>query len=279
MARRLTGRAAGRRRITVQLNDAVVMRGEILALDPPRRLVLAWREFEDGALLTSHAIAPDDSSRLSFTLREVGDATLLTLRHERIPAGDVMNGFSAGWHAFLDALVASIQGAAPVDVGERFEALQAAYHAQLANDSGLDRSEADYEKTLHIAAPPESVFRALVEADALARWWDAWSRISGSGHAGGKLEFFDSKGDEAITMRVRTADPGTAVIWDVLACPVERDWEGTSPAFFLSANDSGTNVRFVHRGLRPQLECYEMCRMGWDEYLPQLPPFVESTAW
>ncbi len=33
---------------------------------------------------------------------------------------------------------------------------------------------------------------------------------------------------------------------------------------------------FRHQGLRPRFECYDMCRTGWDQYLPSLQDYVDS---
>ncbi|MDQ2874979.1 MAG: hypothetical protein M3Y33_09385 [Actinomycetota bacterium] len=33
---------------------------------------------------------------------------------------------------------------------------------------------------------------------------------------------------------------------------------------------------FRHEGLSPQLECYDMCRAGWDQYLPSLRDYLET---
>ena len=67
------------------------------------------------------------------------------------------------------------------------------------------------------------------------------------------------------------------MIWDVTACAFLPDWVGTRPVFTLSeAPDGGCDVRFLHEGLSPRLECYEACRTGWDQYLPSLRDYIET---
>jgi hypothetical protein len=38
----------------------------------------------------------------------------------------------------------------------------------------------------------------------------------------------------------------------------------------------GCDLLFRHAGLSPQLECYDMCRAGWDQYLPSLRDYIDT---
>ena len=38
---------------------------------------------------------------------------------------------------------------------------------------------------------------------------------------------------------------------------------------------AGTELRFRHHGLTPQLECFEMCLAGWTHYLASLVDYVD----
>ena len=40
--------------------------------------------------------------------------------------------------------------------------------------------------------------------------------------------------------------------------------------------DDGCAVTFRHEGLTPQLECYDMCRAGWEQYVPSLRDYIET---
>jgi uncharacterized protein YndB with AHSA1/START domain len=113
-------------RFGLQLNDDVFMDGRITALDPPLRLVLAWREIEAG-VPTPHATTGNDESELSFELRSEGAGTRLVLVHRRIRPGEQMNGFGAGWHAHLESLLASLGGAPEVDRTDLYQRLHPAY--------------------------------------------------------------------------------------------------------------------------------------------------------
>ena len=64
--------------------------------------------------------------------------------------------------------------------------------------------------------------------------------------------------------------------WTVTECNFEPDWVGTRPTFAITPIDDGASeVRFVHIGLTPELDCIEMCRKGWNHYIPSLRDHVE----
>jgi uncharacterized protein YndB with AHSA1/START domain len=75
------------------------MQSRIIALDPPRRLAIAW-----GAT---------GSGEVSFELAPDGDQVRLTVIHRRLPDRSTMLKVAAGWHAHLDVLVARAAGREP----------------------------------------------------------------------------------------------------------------------------------------------------------------------
>jgi uncharacterized protein YndB with AHSA1/START domain len=73
--------------------------GEVLEIDPPRRLVLAWRnELFPEARAEGH-------SRMTITLEPQGDSVKLTLVHEMDkPDSKLIESVSGGWPAILASL-------------------------------------------------------------------------------------------------------------------------------------------------------------------------------
>ena len=62
--------------------------------------------------------------------------------------------------------------------------------------------------------------------------------------------------------------PGTKVVWRVIDSRLEgfentSEWTGTEMTFEITAREDGTEVRFAHRGLVPEFECFESCSGGW----------------
>lgn len=134
-------------------------------------------------------------------------------------------------------------------------------------------SKADYQAVVSFDAPPEAVFDALTTVGGLAGWW---TPVSGSGSEGGELRFVFG-GEDPLIIHVDVAQRPSTVTWRVLECKFMPDWVGTMPSFELTPRGTGgCELRFRHHGLTPQLECFSMCRAGWDHYLPSLHDYVET---
>ena len=133
-------------------------------------------------------------------------------------------------------------------------------------------ASADYQKTVRVKAYPGALFDALTSVSGLAAWW---TRVTGSGDAGGELKFFfDSP--EPCVMHVDQATRPTSVQWTVTDCSFLPDWVGTRPTFTITPVDGDTSeLQFRHHGLTPELGCIEQCTRGWDRYLASLRDYVE----
>lgn len=132
----------------------------------------------------------------------------------------------------------------------------------------------DYQKTIRLQASASEVFDALTTLTSLSSWW---TRATGSGKAGGELRFFFDSPTDACVMRVDRADSATLVEWTVTECAFLPDWVGTRPTFTITPiEDDGSELHFRHHGLTPELECIEMCTLGWNSYLASLRQHVES---
>jgi uncharacterized protein YndB with AHSA1/START domain len=73
--------------------------GEVLEVDPPRRLVLSWR----------HEISPEMKaegfSRMTYGLEQQGDTVKLTVTHDiDRPQSKFIEGVSQGWPVILSSL-------------------------------------------------------------------------------------------------------------------------------------------------------------------------------
>lgn len=93
------------------------MESRVLALEPPRRLVIAW----------------GTASEVEFTLEPKGDRVLLTLEHRRAPDAAMRLKVSAGWHIHLDLLADRLAGADSLPFWDRWAGLHAAYQDRLTN--------------------------------------------------------------------------------------------------------------------------------------------------
>jgi uncharacterized protein YndB with AHSA1/START domain len=131
----------------------------------------------------------------------------------------------------------------------------------------------DFRSTKSFVATPDRVFSALTDIDALTGWW---TPAAGGAEAGETLRFL--MGDLEVVMRVEAADRPLRVRWDVLVCEAAPDWVGTSITFDLEPVGAGTELRFHHHGLKPGLECFDMCQAGWTRHLASLVDYVDRGA-
>ena len=66
--------------------------------------------------------------------------------------------------------------------------------------------------------------------------------------------------------------PDKKVIWLVTDCYLgwikdKHEWTNTKMSFEISTNGNATQLNFTHIGLVPEVECYNDCVKGWDQYI------------
>jgi uncharacterized protein YndB with AHSA1/START domain len=89
--------------------------GEILEIDPPRRLVLTWRNelFPE--------MQADGESRLSYELEPTGESVKLTLIHEiDKPESKLIGAVSNGWPGILASLKSLLETGESLEISRRW---------------------------------------------------------------------------------------------------------------------------------------------------------------
>ncbi|WP_280300346.1 SRPBCC family protein [Nocardia neocaledoniensis] len=128
-------------------------------------------------------------------------------------------------------------------------------------------SDNDYTVTITVDKTPEEVFAAVNDVRS---WWSETMR--GSTGTVGDSYLFEVPGIHRCTMTTTESVPGRRLVWHVsdswlgfLADTAE--WEGTDIVFDITETAEGTELRFTHVGLRPAVECYEVCTNAWGAYI------------
>lgn len=91
------------------------MRSHIIAVDPPRRLVIAF----------------GGAGEVSFDLTPDGHQVLLTVTHSRLPDRPTILKVGPGWHTHLDVLVARVTGTQPQPFWDVWNRLRHDYEQRL----------------------------------------------------------------------------------------------------------------------------------------------------
>ena len=72
--------------------------------------------------------------------------------------------------------------------------------------------------------------------------------------------------------RITELVPDRSVAWLVTDSRLSfvedaEEWTGTTVRFEVGPVAEGTEVRFVHEGLSSAVECFDVCRVAWTEYV------------
>jgi hypothetical protein len=85
-------------------------------------------------------------------------------------------------------------------------------------------------------------------------------------------------------MRVKELVRNQRVVWECIeqfhesdTLSVHDEWVGTILRWDIEPQPGGSRVAFVHEGLVPKLQCYEICEAGWDRFfVASLKSFLET---
>jgi uncharacterized protein YndB with AHSA1/START domain len=120
-------------------------------------------------------------------------------------------------------------------------------------------------------ASPAAVYDALATPGGTTGWWSTDGDSDPATNAGEHIRLNWSD-DDHVVFRVDAAERPASLRWTCVAqhdrnLPRPDEWVGTSVIFSLTADGDGTLLHFEHQGLTPRLDCFGMCRDGWDFFL------------
>lgn len=124
-------------------------------------------------------------------------------------------------------------------------------------------SDRDYTTTFTVDQSPEEVFNAI---NNVRGWWSG--EFEGDADKLGSEFTYRFQDMHLSKQRVTSFVPGKQVVWHVeegyLSFVNDKtEWTGTDIVFDISEQDGKTQVRFTHKGLQPQVECYDTCSDAW----------------
>src|SRR5918992_2980143 len=132
------------------------------------------------------------------------------------------------------------------------------------------------ELTKEIAAPPETVFRALTDADELSRWWT--SSADSDPRKGGAFEYRFEFPDQPDRDHTYSGAYDEFVANERVAYPWHYSAGVTKVDVALRPAGDGTELRLVHSGWPESTEGTDAARMheeGWGFFLENLKTWLE----
>lgn len=125
----------------------------------------------------------------------------------------------------------------------------------------------DYTATIEVKAPAEKAFESINNVNG---WWS--EKIKGNSEHLNDVFIIDFGGDAFVKHQLIEVVPNTKVVWEVTDCFLpwfsnKTEWTNTKMSFEISSENDLTNILFTHIGLVPEVDCYDMCTKGWDQYI------------
>jgi hypothetical protein len=125
----------------------------------------------------------------------------------------------------------------------------------------------DFTATISVERTPEEAFDAI---NNVRGWWSG--NIEGGTEKLGDEFTYRYKDVHSCKIKIAELIPGKKVVWHVLDnrfnfTKDKNEWKGTDVIFEVSKKGNKTEVRFTHRGLVPEYECFDVCSNAWGSYI------------
>jgi hypothetical protein len=121
----------------------------------------------------------------------------------------------------------------------------------------------NYSSTFTVEQTPIEVFDAI---NNVRGWWTG--EIIGDADEVGDEFSYRYPGAHYSKQRVTELVPAKKVAWRVVDAFLDGnanpgEWTGTEITFEITSSAKGSDVRFSHLGLAPDLECFDSCSSAW----------------
>ena len=137
----------------------------------------------------------------------------------------------------------------------------------------------DYQTSFYTSADKERSFEAITKE--INKWWGTVD------HSVGKLgdEFSIFFGDTEWRFKITQYAPNERLKWTCIKAHhlhpglqnIKEEWLNTEVDWHITEVEGKIKIAITHNGLMEGLNCYEVCKSGWDYYLlTSLKNFLET---
>ena len=125
----------------------------------------------------------------------------------------------------------------------------------------------NYNATIKVSQTPGEVFNSI---NHVSNWWT--ENLEGDSENLDGVFTVNFGGDAFVTQKLIEVIPNKKVVWLVTDCNLpwlkdKTEWTNNKMSFDISTKDNSTEMSFTHIGLIPEMECYDSCVKGWDQYI------------
>lgn len=125
----------------------------------------------------------------------------------------------------------------------------------------------DYNATITANIPVREAFKYINRVSA---WWS--ENLKGRSENLNDIFTVHFEFGDTFTIKIIEVVIDKKIVWLVTDCNLtwvkdSKEWKGTKMIFEISPENNSANISFTHVGLVPQIECYDGCVNGWDQYI------------
>ena len=135
----------------------------------------------------------------------------------------------------------------------------------------------DFKKLIILQATEQSIYEALTSS--IPKWWT--EVFEGTSNVQGETFTIRFGANVFKTLKVEELIPNTKVVWKVTNSLIDipelknkKEWINTKIVWEISTQNGNTELSLTHLGLTPQIECYDICESGWQNFTDSLTTFI-----
>lgn len=127
----------------------------------------------------------------------------------------------------------------------------------------------DLTYSITVDQTPKEAFAAIINVRG---WWSG--EITGRTDLLGAEWTYRYQDLHRTTQKITELEPGKRIVWLVTDSSINfvkdrQEWNNTRIVFDIARKGKKTEVRFVHEGLVPKIECYGDCAEAWGFYIKE----------